>query len=97
MNRVRIRKGYVEVRLSGRWTPVATHTEGAALSIQGAIVEEIRERTKEMRDALESSMAALGDQLESQRLGGSGIKQEYARAVRKEIRAALLNPQRKEG
>jgi hypothetical protein len=45
-------------------------------------------RLGRMNDALDSAWAALGDNLESQALGGKGIDKPYAHKVQAEIRAA---------
>lgn len=43
---------------------------------------------KEAKDAIASAWAALGDNLESQALGGKGIERVYAHDVQSQLRAA---------
>lgn len=54
-------------------------------------LEAAERREAVMREALESAKAALGDNAESQALGGKGIEKAYYHAVSKEITEALCS------
>ena len=92
----RIKELEKEIEESRKWATEITMQDGTQttrLIVDGIIQMEWREATPRKHDAmvaaLESALAALGDNAHSQSMGGNGITQEYFQGTQRLIMDAL--------